>query len=382
MGLKGGAQISRKTRFWILGFTFLLALATGSIAWELINPVSMVFRGLIFGMGFAWGVVLAVFLLDFAISRRAWCGSLCPVGAFYSLLGAKSTVRVNAYQRDQCNDCMDCFIVCPEQQVIKNPLKGAKKGFSSLITSGQCTNCGRCIDVCAEDVFRFETRLPIKITPSKEISIKITAKAESLIVPGIVRGTVSGVASLVLGLGLSTYSLNAFAASEEAVAPAVTEEAPAAMEAPAITPEFPAVTESAVKSATPPMTNIDFKGVNSLRGGSALDKNSDAADIKLLPADSLPIARNYFQQPPLIPHRIREYKITVRNNKCMTCHSWKTYKKAKATKVSQTHFEDRDGNAQSTLAARRYFCTQCHVPQVDAKPLIENNFKPVSDLNN
>ena len=185
MGIKGGAQISRKARYWILGFTFVLALVTGSIAWELVNPVSMVYRGLIFGMGFGWGIVLAVFLLDFAISRRAWCGSLCPVGAFYGLIGSKSPVRVNAFQREQCNDCMDCFIVCPEQQVIKAPLKGAAKGIGSIITSGECTNCGRCIDVCAEDVFRFEptnpfNKYPINITPSKEIPIKTADKAERL----------------------------------------------------------------------------------------------------------------------------------------------------------------------------------------------------------
>ncbi len=182
LGIKGGVQIGRNTRFWVLGFTLLLALITGSIAWELINPVSMVFRGLTFGMGFAWGVIIAVFLLDFAISRRAWCGSLCPVGAFYSLLGSQSTVRINAYQREKCDDCMDCFIVCPEQQVIKNPLKGADKGFSSMITSSQCTNCGRCIDVCAEDVFRFETRIPFKAilnTSSNTISNNTSGHSEN-----------------------------------------------------------------------------------------------------------------------------------------------------------------------------------------------------------
>jgi len=161
-GIKGGPRISRNTRYWILGFTLLLAFLTGTIAWELVNPVSMVFRGAVFGMGMAWGVILAIFLLDFAVSRRAWCGSLCPVGAFYSLLGAGSPVRVNAWQREQCDDCMDCFVVCPEQQVISNPLKGAAKGYSSLITSSQCTNCGRCIDVCAENVFRFDIRMPFK----------------------------------------------------------------------------------------------------------------------------------------------------------------------------------------------------------------------------
>lgn len=160
LGIKGGINMNRHTRYWILGFTFLLAGLTGTLAWELINPVSIVFRGLVFSIGLAWGMILAIFLLDFAISRRAWCGHLCPVGAFYSLLGVKSLLRVDAYQREQCDDCMDCFIVCPEQQVIKQPLKGADKGISSLITSKQCTNCGRCIDVCAEDVFRLKVTTP------------------------------------------------------------------------------------------------------------------------------------------------------------------------------------------------------------------------------
>lgn len=156
--IKGGVTIGRGLRYWILAFTLLLSLITGTLAWELINPVSIVFRSLVFGIGLAWGMILAIFLLDFAVSRRAWCGRLCPVGAFYSLLGTKSLVRVDAYQREKCDDCMDCFVVCPEQQVIKLPLKGAEKGISSMITSSQCTNCGRCIDVCAEDVFKFSSR--------------------------------------------------------------------------------------------------------------------------------------------------------------------------------------------------------------------------------
>ena len=88
----------------------------------------MLHRGLIFGMGAAWLVVLAVFLFDLLVSRRGWCGHLCPVGAFYSLLGTRSPLRVRADRRDQCNDCMDCFAVCPEPQVIRPALKGADKG--------------------------------------------------------------------------------------------------------------------------------------------------------------------------------------------------------------------------------------------------------------
>ncbi len=158
LGISGASRLSRNTRYWLLGAVLVLALSTGSIAWETVNPVSMVHRGLIFGMGLAWVVIVAVFMFDFLVSRRGWCSHLCPVGAFYSALGTHSLVRVRADARDQCDDCMDCFIVCPEQQVIRPALKGADKGIGPVITSANCTNCGRCIDVCAKDVFHFGNR--------------------------------------------------------------------------------------------------------------------------------------------------------------------------------------------------------------------------------
>ena len=158
LGIKGSAHFSDKTRYWLLGAILLVAAVTGSVAWELINPVSMVYRGLVFGMGLAWGIVAAVFLLDLFVGRRAWCGRLCPVGAFYGMLGEAAVLRVSAVRREQCDDCMDCFAICPEHQVIKPALKGADKGIGPVITSGHCTNCGRCIDVCARDVFAFSTR--------------------------------------------------------------------------------------------------------------------------------------------------------------------------------------------------------------------------------
>ena len=156
--IKGSAYLSDKTRYWLLGAILVVAAVSGSIAWELVNPVSMVYRGLVFGMGLAWGVVAAVFLLDVFVGRRAWCGHLCPVGAFYGLVGEGAILRVAAQRREQCDDCMDCFAICPEHQVIKPALKGADKGIGPVIMSGHCTNCGRCIDVCARDVFEFSTR--------------------------------------------------------------------------------------------------------------------------------------------------------------------------------------------------------------------------------
>lgn len=158
LGIKGGAHFSDKIRYWLLGAILLVAGVSGSVAWELVNPVSMVYRGLVFGMGLAWGVVAGVFLLDLLVGRRAWCGHLCPVGAFYGLLGEGAVLRVAAVRREQCDDCMDCFTVCPEHQVIRPALKGADKGKGPVILSGHCTNCGRCIDVCGRDVFAFTTR--------------------------------------------------------------------------------------------------------------------------------------------------------------------------------------------------------------------------------
>lgn len=157
LGIKGGAHVSRQVRYWVLGMTFVAAAVSGTIAWEMVNPVTMMHRGLIFGIGFAWAVLLAVFLFDLFVMRQGWCGHLCPVGAFYSLIGRFSLVRVRLPERAACNDCMDCFAVCPEQQVIRPALK-AIGGAPPLILEANCTNCGRCIDVCSKDVFAFGSR--------------------------------------------------------------------------------------------------------------------------------------------------------------------------------------------------------------------------------
>ena len=162
LGIRAKSQLSRNTRYWMLGLTLVLPLVTGSIVWELVNPVSIAFRGIIFGMGFAWVILLGIFFYELLIAEHGWCGRLCPVGAFYGLIGSKSLIRVVADKREKCDDCMDCFRVCPEPHVIKPALKGADKGIGPVILSRDCTNCGRCIDCCAEDVFRFGSRFADK----------------------------------------------------------------------------------------------------------------------------------------------------------------------------------------------------------------------------
>jgi ferredoxin-type protein NapH len=157
LGIKTGRVPDAHTRYWLLGGIFVLTAYTGSLAWEWVNPVSLIHRGLLFGMAGALWVVAGVFIYDLLVAGRGWCGHLCPVGAFYSLLGRSALLRVSAARRSACNDCLDCFSVCPEPQVIRPALKQAGQ-HSPVILSANCTACGRCIDVCDLEVFKMTHR--------------------------------------------------------------------------------------------------------------------------------------------------------------------------------------------------------------------------------
>ncbi|GGI84845.1 nitrate reductase cytochrome c-type subunit [Shewanella gelidii] len=92
--------------------------------------------------------------------------------------------------------------------------------------------------------------------------------------------------------------------------------------------------------------------------------------------------RNYPMQPPVIPHKIDGYQIDTKVNKCMSCHARNRTKESQAPMVSVTHYMDRQNNFLANLSPRRYFCTQCHVSQLDAKPQVENEFVDIDQLIN
>lgn len=118
-----------------------------------------------------------------------------------------------------------------------------------------------------------------------------------------------------------------------------------------------------------------LSGVMSLRGNSDIEGLSKTPAKKKVESVEGGIARNFKQQPPLIPHKIDKYRINLKHNGCLKCHSPKTYKREKAPKVGDSHFKDRNGKILKTVARRRYFCIQCHAPQVAAQPLVQNTFK-------
>ena len=115
--------------------------------------------------------------------------------------------------------------------------------------------------------------------------------------------------------------------------------------------------------------------VLSLRGENPLDADAKASDPTKQLIVQGGIERSYTQQPPVIPHDIEKDTINLKVNTCLNCHSEKTYEEKKAPKVGDSHYVTRDGEVLKTISSRRYFCEQCHVLQVNADPLVQNNFQ-------
>ncbi len=162
--LLGARRPDRRLRYGVLVVALATSALLGSVAWETVNPITLLHRALLFGLVGGYGVVLAVFLFDLFVVPRGWCGFVCPVGAFYGVLGGAGAaapigaLHVSAVRRDACTQCGDCFRACPEPHVIAPALYGAAQGRAPTIASADCTRCARCLDVCAEDVFEWEWR--------------------------------------------------------------------------------------------------------------------------------------------------------------------------------------------------------------------------------
>jgi len=147
---------SRNIRYWVLALSLIISAVMGVTAFEFLSPISMVYRGIIFGLGFGWAAMLIIFLFDLFVLKNGWCGHICPLGGFYSILGKFSLIRVH-HTQENCTLCMKCKVVCPERQVLH------MIGNESLpVIMGECTNCARCIEVCDDDALGFSIRNLVK----------------------------------------------------------------------------------------------------------------------------------------------------------------------------------------------------------------------------
>jgi cytochrome c-type protein NapB len=128
---------------------------------------------------------------------------------------------------------------------------------------------------------------------------------------------------------------------------------------------------------------------------------------KPAPGEAKTIERSYDNAPPLIPHSVEGLvPITRANNSCLGCHMPEVAPSVHATAIPKSHFTNfrpteiiaKDGKlikkgkvvakpngganevfatpTHGKLYAGRFNCTQCHITQSNAKPLVGNTFKP------
>ena len=117
-----------------------------------------------------------------------------------------------------------------------------------------------------------------------------------------------------------------------------------------------------------------------LRGPTPLDQIAPPPRMTPQKNTAEKESRNYPEQPPVIPHSIEGYQIDLNGNKCLSCHARSRTGESQAPMISITHFMDRDGQFLATVSPRRFFCTECHVPQHETKAPVENTFVDIDAL--
>lgn len=129
--------------------------------------------------------------------------------------------------------------------------------------------------------------------------------------------------------------------------------------------------------ASSPAIAADLRGI---RGPAAL--TVDPAPPPLAGADIEPdrLPRLAHDQPPVIPHAIRGYRITARANRCLSCHGRDRAGQSSAPKISISHLIDRDRRVHASIEPGHYFCTGCHLPQAAASPPVGNTFQVLATV--
>jgi len=117
-----------------------------------------------------------------------------------------------------------------------------------------------------------------------------------------------------------------------------------------------------------------------LRGSTPLDEEGPAAPMTPMRNTAEKEMRNYPEQPPVIPHSIDGYQIDINGNKCLSWHARARTAESQAPMVSITHFMDREGQFLASVSPRRYFCTECHVPQHVVNAPVSNDFLDIDSM--
>jgi len=151
-------------RFLFWAIFLAAAYIDGYLVFEVINPVGILSRFIVYGWSLAIIWVILILLIEIFFSRRAWCKYVCPIGTTYNFLGWISLTRLK-WDMNKCDHCAACLVACPEEHVIeftkpKYDKERKEKGITAqVVRNGDCILCNRCMDVCHTDAYNVEFRL-------------------------------------------------------------------------------------------------------------------------------------------------------------------------------------------------------------------------------
>ncbi|MEK7287147.1 MAG: 4Fe-4S binding protein [Elusimicrobiota bacterium] len=87
--------------------------------------------------------VATIVIIPILSKRRAFCGLICPFGAWQSFFGGLNPFRATIKKED-CTQCRLCLIVCPTFAI-------SQEGLKKHEISPYCNLCGLCMDRCPRD---------------------------------------------------------------------------------------------------------------------------------------------------------------------------------------------------------------------------------------
>jgi len=83
-------------------------------------------------------IILAIIAIGAVFIERFFCRYLCPLGAVFTILSKAKILKIKKL-RDKCGSCRICTNNCS---------MGIKLYEMDKVSSGECINCFKCIDVC------------------------------------------------------------------------------------------------------------------------------------------------------------------------------------------------------------------------------------------
>ena len=96
--------ISGNIRYWGVGLAVIISAITGVTAFEFVSPISMVHRGLVFGMGFGWAAIVVIFLFDLFVLKNG--SNLRTVKVFMVLIYYYLQIIVTLFLPERIFGCL------------------------------------------------------------------------------------------------------------------------------------------------------------------------------------------------------------------------------------------------------------------------------------